>query len=334
MAPFKSSAGRNLGKLVKSFLTSNIGDEIGAGEGIVSASGGTQITNGGTIYHVFTSNSPFLVLNGGKIDILLVAGGGSSSTSLASGGGAGGVVYLTDADVETGVEYTVVVGDGGAANDVSAPSASTGNSGDNSTFTHPDSTVLTALGGGYGAAYSSAAAANGGSGGGKETPTTPGGSGQQPSQSQPFSTTHAPAGQLTQYGNDGGIATSPSGNYGGGGGGAGGAGSGPAGGAGQPFTNFPAPVLEPAIPSPTRTRWTSEVGATGLFGGGGGGGARDGYAAGNGGTGGGGDGYNASPQGPSDGADYTGGGGGSGSYPYTPGENGAGGKGIVIIRYF
>ena len=66
----------------------------------------------------------------------------------------------------------------------------------------------------------------------------------------------------TAYGNAGG-----GGGYygGGGGGGAGAAGSqgpssnGGAGGNGQPFTEFPAPVLEPGIPSPIYPAWSTHV---------------------------------------------------------------------------
>jgi hypothetical protein len=336
MAPFKSSLARSAGKLFGVFKERDLLLRGNARTPYSTppffASGGFKIDASPTVhYHVFVSNSPFNVTVGGVVDIFLVAGGGGASTSLSGGGGGGGAVHVVETLLESGVEYDVIVGAGGVENDASAPSSSIGNSGANSTFTHPvDSTVLTALGGGYGASYAVNNAANGGSGGGKETGSDAGGLGQQPSQSQPFHTSHG--GTLNLYGNNGGIAPGP-GNYGGGGGGAGGAGSGVTAGAGQPFTDFPAPVLAPAIPSPTRTRWSSEVGTTGLFGGGGGGGARDGYSAGKGGTGGGGDGYNVSPQESSDGASYTGGGGGSGSYPYGSGENGAGGNGIVIIRY-
>jgi len=299
---------------------------------LINATGGIKISASPTVhYHVFVSNSPFNVISGGTVDIFLIAGGGTSSTSLAAGGGAGGAVHLTGTEIVSGVEYDVVVGSGGNATNHAAPSNSIGNSGTNSTFTHPgDSTVLTALGGGYGASYATNNAANGGSGGGRETAPDTGGLGQQPSQAQPFHTSHG--GILSSYGNNGAL-TPDSGNLGGGGGGAGGAGSGITGGVGQPFADFPAPVLAPAIPSPVRSRWTTEVGPSGYYGGGGAGGARDGHTAGKGGTGGGGDGYNTSPQESSDGADYTGGGGGSGSYPYGSGENGAGGNGIVIIRY-
>ena len=344
MAPIKSSLAKSAKQLLGFFNTADLGLR-GATQNTrfklpdpIDASGGTKIDSSPTVhYHVFVSDSPFVVTTGGDADIFLIGGGGGSSTSLAGGGGAGGAVHLTGTTLTGGVTYSVVVGAGGAERDIAAPSSLTGYSGANSTFTHPgDSTVLTALGGGYGASYATNNAANGGCGGGKETgsPDT-GGLGQQPSQAQPFHTSHG--GTLNQYGNDGNQAVAPTGNFGGGGGGTGGGGSdSKTGGNAQPFSDFPAPVLAPAIPSgPVRTRWTSEVGPTGLFGGGGGGGARDGHSAGKGGTGGGGDGYNTSPspQESSDGADYTGGGGGSGSYPFSPGENGAGGKGIVIIRY-
>ena len=340
MAPIKSSLAKSAKQLLGFFNTADLGLR-GATQisrrippDPINASGGTKIDSSPSVhYHVFVSDSPFVVTTGGEADILLVAGGGGSSTSLAAGGGAGGAVHVTGTTLTSGVTYSVVIGAGGAIRDVSAPNPGAGNPGANSTFTHPgDSTVLTALGGGHGAAYANSNAGSGGCGGGRELTPDTGGLGQQPSQAQPFHTSYG--GTLNQYGNNGRLAPAPSGNFGGGGGGTGGGGSsGKNGGGAQPFSDFPAPVLAPAIPSPTRTRWTSEVGPTGLFGGGGAGGARDGHTAGKGGTGGGGDGYNASPQESSDGADYTGGGGGSGSYFYSPGENGKGGNGIVIIRY-
>ena len=339
MAPIKSSLARTVGRLlgVQKDTDLSLRGDVQSKRVIpplpIDASGGSKISSSPTVhYHVFVSDSPFVVTQGGEADIFLVAGGGGSSTSLSAGGGAGGAVHVTGTTLSSGVTYSVVVGAGGAERDVSAPNGGAGNPGANSTFTHPgDSTVLTALGGGHGAAYANNNAGNGGCGGGRET-TPDTAVGQQPSQAQPFHTSYG--GTLNQYGNNGSLSPTPSGNFGGGGGGTGGGGStSKTGGDAQPFSDFPAPVLAPAIPSPTRTRWTSEVGPTGLFGGGGGGGARDGHTAGKGGTGGGGDGYNASPQESSDGADYTGGGGGSGSYPYSPGENGKGGNGIVIIRY-
>ena len=320
MAPFKSSLARSATKLFGVFNQADLSLRGATQKSRrilpdpIDASGGTKIDSSPTVhYHVFVSDSPFVVTTGGDADILLIGGGGGSSTSLSAGGGAGGAVHVTRTALASGVTYAVVVGAGGAEHNQSAPSTLTGNSGANSTFTHPgDSTVLTALGGGYGASYASTNAANGGCGGGKESSPDTGGLGQQPSQAQPFHTSHG--GTLNQYGNDGNVSPAPSGNFGGGGGGTGGGGStSKTGGDAQPFSDFPAPVLAPAIPSPTRTRWTSEVGPTGLFGGGGGGGARDGHTAGKGGTGGGGDGYNTTDQGSSDGADYTGGGGGSGS---------------------
>ena len=115
-------------------------------------------------------------------------------------------------------------------------------------------------------------------------------------------------------------------NFGGGGGaGSGGPSTtdGGVGGNGAPFSNFPGPVLAPAIPGvPT---WATVVGPTGLFAGGGGGSYQ---AAGSraGGPGGGG---TSGPSG-SQGLDYTGGGGGGKSGDSSGGYDG--GKGIVIIR--
>ena len=169
MAPIRSSLSRSVSKLLGVFKDTDLslrGNAQTSRSTRFDASGGTKVISGSDVYHVFTSDSPFAVTIGGQADILLVAGGGGSSTSLASGGGAGGAVHVTDATLSNGVIYDVVVGAGGAERNTPAPNSGTGNSGSNSTFTHPgDSTVLTALGGGYGASYNQSNAANGGCGG-------------------------------------------------------------------------------------------------------------------------------------------------------------------------
>ena len=196
MAPFKSSLARSATKLFGIFNQADLSLR-GATQNSrriptppIDASGGTKIDSSPSVhYHVFVSDSPFVVTTGGDVDILLVGGGGGSSTSLAAGGGAGGAVHVTATTLTSGVTYSVVVGAGGAERDVSAPNAGAGNPGANSTFTHPgDSTVLTALGGGHGAAYAANNAGSGGCGGGKESSPDTGGLGQQPSQAQPFHT--------------------------------------------------------------------------------------------------------------------------------------------------
>ena len=155
---------------------------------------------------------------------------------------------------------------------------------------------------------------------------------------------------ITNYGNAGGAYSPHTNSYGGGGGGgAGGVGEtarnstnfpdgsdGAHGGDGQPFSNFPAPVLAPAIPAPVRSDWTTAVGPTGLFGGGGSSAYDNAHGPGS--TarspGGGGGGYwNATPDPIANGIANTGGGGGSrGPSPISL-PSGAGGSGILIIRY-
>ena len=108
------------------------------------------------------------------------------------------------------------------------------------------------------------------------------------------------------------------------------------GGDGQPFSNFPAPVLAPAIPAPVRSDWTTAVGPTGLFGGGGSSTYSNSYGPGS--TarspGGGGGGYwNATPDPIANGVANTGGGGGSRGPSPVSIPSGAGGSGILIIRY-
>lgn len=302
-----------------------------------SLTGGTTANPGnGYQYNVFFSPGVLECnLGSGTIDVFLVAGGGTTGDSLSGGGGAGGIVYATGVPISSGQSYTVLVGAGGIAPDASAPSATDGNNGADTTFTSvpAPSTYLLAKGGGRGAAYGSTNVSPGGSGGGDSGQAASGsGTGIQPTTPQPLSPI---ATSVTRYGNPGGSKAS-SGNIGGGGGGAGSAGFAPNGngGNGQPFPQFAYPLIGPAVPGPLQSGLGAAVGPTGLYGGGGGAGARDGYTAGQGGPGGGGDGYNASPQGSSSGVDGTGGGGGSGSYPYSPGENGNGGDGIVIVRTF
>jgi hypothetical protein len=300
-----------------------------------TVTGGTTATPGnGYQYHVFLSPGTLECTNGNAtIDAFLVAGGGTASDSLSGGGGAGGIVYATGIPITSGQSYNVLVGAGGNAPNVSAPSATTGNNGADTTFTNDftPSSYLISKGGGRAAAYGADNDSPGGSGGGASGSYGSGyGSGIQPTTPQPLSPI---ATSVTRYGNPGGPTVS-SGNIGGGGGGAGTAGFLPTGngGNGQPFPQFAYPLISPAVPEPIAPTLSAAIGPTGLFGGGGGAGARDGYTAGKGGPGGGGDGYNASPQESSSGIDGTGGGGGSGSYPYSPDENGDGGDGIVIVR--
>ena len=296
------------------------------------ASGGTTVISGDYTYHVYTSDSTFVV-SGSPADIeaIVIGGGGAARGDWPGGGGAGGVAHAENWPITPGT-YPVVIGDGGAASPISSGDGAD-NKGEDTTFDG-----ITGLGGGAGTqdAYQSplpfnSAYLSGGSGGGNGDepvgPTTAAGTGTQPTQP-----THS--GLVTNYGNPGfapaGGNTWPAASQDNGGGGGAGSGgtdgltTGGVGGNGAPFSNFPGPVLAPAIPGvPT---WATVVGPTGLFAGGGGGSYQ---AAGTraGGPGGGG---TSGPSG-SAGLDYTGGGGGGKSGDSSGGYDG--GKGIVIIRY-
>ena len=314
MAPFKSSAGRNLGKLVQSYITSNIGGTIttpaanSAVTGSITATGGNKYTPGnGFIYHAFTGNGIFAQTAGGNtIDVLIVAGGGGGGGGYyAGGGGAGGILEGILAGHQPG-SYPVAVGTGGAASLDQAGSAETGG---NSAFA-----TVTALGGGKGGSgpgtNEAASLLGGGSGGGKSYyPSPTADVGQALAQPAPD--------DYTAYGNNAAAARNP-GTIGGGGGGAGAVGSSYAGGGGQAFGKWPSSVI------PVLTPLNPVMGASNnTYGGGGGGGP-----AGAGGAGGGGAGGTSSG---TAGKDYLGGGGGGSSA--SGGDGAKGGDGIVLIRY-
>ena len=320
-----------------------------------SATGGTEIQSGGFKYHVYSSTGPSsFVVSGstpGTIEFILVAGGGAGGSYgwSGGGGGAGGIVHGQNYSIGPGT-HPISIGAGAAANtsQVQAPAGS------DSTFVI-DWTTITSKGGGGGGTYlypgysaPVSAGGPGGSGGGGSGSDNSGdqnnpGPATQPSQNPGVS-------NITNYGNAGGAYSPHTNGYGGGGGGgAGGAGEaarnstnypdgndGAHGGDGQPFSNFPAPVLAPAIPSPVRSDWTTAVGPTGLFGGGGS--ATAGAAAGPGDTrrspGGGGGAYTNATDNPiADGIANTGGGGGTRNPSPINRPSGAGGSGILIIRY-
>ena len=332
MAPFKSSLARSAGKLFGVFKEADLSLR-GATQNTrkitlpVQASGGTEITSGNNKYHVFLGSSEqnFSVTNGGTCEILVVAGGGSGGYFYGRGGGAGGVVHAPDFPVEAGVTYKASAGNGAAAIPLST---GFGNNGNASYFkpspapAAPSATNLYAMGGG-GGGYSgdptipAPVIASTGSGGGTTPPGT-----YNPS--FPSTTQHPTA---NKYSNAGGLGGSS--DVGGGGGGAGAAGSAypdSSGGDGRPFSNFPAPVLAPAIPAPVRPTWSPAVGPTGLFGGGGA--AYNASSSVPDAPGGGGGYYYPTPAGDHNGVDYTGG-GGAGPNP----GPGAGGHGIVIVYY-
>ena len=297
----------------------------------MNASGGTEIVDGGYTYHVFLADGDFVAGPGsGSVEALIIAGGGGTRADWPGGGGAGGVAHAQNWPMTPGT-YPIVIGDGGT--NTSYPS------GDGSASQGEDTTFngITAKGGGAGVqdAYQGPHPFNpvymsGGSGGGNGDepvgPTTLAGTGTQPAQPN-----HG--GLVTNYGNPGfapagGNTGVPQQDNGGGGGAGGGGGDGSTtghdGGAGQPFTNFPGPLIAPAIPGVPN--WAINVGPTGLYGGGGG---ASGPGPGSGGDPGPGGGGRGGPSGFA-GLNYTGGGGGAANGD--PGGGYGGGKGVVIIR--
>ena len=330
MSPFKSSLARSVGKLLGVYKETDLSlrgtTQTSRKPPEFSATGGIIITSGSDIFHVFigASEQSFSGTLDKTCEIICVAGGGSGGYFYGRGGGAGGIVHSPNFPLEGGVTYKVSAGDGG---DGRASSVGFGNQGSDSYFkpspasAAPSATNLYAMGGG-GGGYSgdptipAPIIASTGSGGG----TTPPGTFNP---SFPSTTQHPTA---TKYSNAGGLGGSSA--IGGSGGGAGGAGTGTPsiGGAGQPFSNFPAPIIAPAIPAPIRPTWTPAVGPTGLFGGGGAAYGTPGSKPG--GSGGGGGWFDPTSDGDHNAVDYTGGGGGGPN----PGP-GAGGEGIVIVHY-
>lgn len=329
---------------------------VGDQSGSITATGGTKITSGGYVYHVFTTDTPspnkVLEVSSGSADavLLVVGGGGGTAADNGGAGGAGGIAYGPSIPITPG-SYAVTIGSGGLYNPARDNTLTWGSL---SSFTHPLGTITGY--GGQGSANSNPSyviftpyAVNpnvpanqmGSTCGGRvtnpmstEAPITPVGTSGQPQQST-FS------GKITNYGNSGGPATNAHYWNSGGGGGAGGAGAGsspavPAptrglGGNGQAFPAFPAPVIAPGIPSPEQPAFTPAVGPTGLFGGGGGGSVENPDQDFAGGPGGGGAGNGGGVGG--SGVYGTGGGNGSnGSTASNPGSY-KGGNGIVLVRY-
>ena len=334
----------------------------------ISATGGTTTSAGitpgnGYRYHVFTSSGSLVVASGnGNIEYLVVGGGGQAGGYYGGGAGGGGVrsndpaggpggpspTREPDYPISPGT-YPIVVGAGGG------PTAYEG--GGHSSFNDTNVNSLGKIrseGGGGGSqgggtSYPGGhpgASGGGGGGGGGNTQTAGTGNRIIPGTANNYDGNNTP---VPNQGFPGGAGGSPSGQYNaGGGGGAGGAGyagdpnsltNGSFGGPGKANPSFAAPLIAPEIPSPVRTRFTTDVGPTGLFGGGGGGhrGNQGSYGdrAGPGGGGGVG-GPGNSPQGGEPGCEFTGGGGGGHSLnpsngpPYMGGD---GGNGIVIVRY-
>ena len=244
MSPFKSSAGRALGKMLEGFKSSDIGKGFGAGSsGAFSATGGSKVTApDGKIYHVFThpgdvdQSYPFSFgVSGspGDIEFLIVGGGGGGGWDVGGGGAGGGVVAshaATRWTVDAG-SYAITVGRGGDGGNGPEPNpARRGGNGGSSSISLPIVGTLTANGGGGGGGWlsgtpsvnSGAPGANGGGHCGWQTSGN-GGSGNQPSQNPGIS-------GISQYGGYTGGSNPTPGTSSGGGGGAGAGGNGGQGG--------------------------------------------------------------------------------------------------------
>lgn len=350
MAPLLSRLG-NGGGTTAGF---GFGRRKGSGLPVIKATGGTitaaGITPGnGYRYHVFTSPGTLTVTTGPlSIEYLVVAGGGTAGAN-GAGGGAGGLRTNVSGNPKAGASlpispgsYTITVGGAGspAAGLPGPGTPGPGGNGGYSAFDDGGVNQIRSAGGGCGANPGGAAIAGGSGGGGSSFGFSTGGSGNSPATSPP-------------QGNSGGTGCtncpfpSPGSGYtAGGGGGAGNTGgnasysiAGP-GGAGHPIPAFAAPLIQPEIPAPNWSAFSSAVGPTGLYAGGGGGGGYGGLSTpGTGGPGGGGAGgvQNGSSFAPgSNGTTYTGGGGGGAVSHLAQdggGTPGVGGSGIIIIRY-
>jgi hypothetical protein len=270
----------------------------------VSASGGTETTDGDYKIHTFTTSGDFTVTTGGDISqYLIVAGGGGGGKANAGAGGAGGY-FATGSDsdivnIVTAQIYSVVVGAGGAGATTTPRTGSLG--GNSSVFS------ITTFGGGGGGGINGGTSIydgqSGGSGGGGANDGGGIGAGGIP-------TSGSVAAAL------GFIGGQPTGNPSGPGGGGGGA-----GGAGQPNSG--------ATGGAGGTGVANSITGTSLFyaGGGGGGSNNTGGAGGSsvGGNGGSGSGIGAN------GVANRGSGGGGGAGGSANGGNGS--TGVVIIRY-
>lgn len=362
MAPFKSSLGKSLGKLLG---VSNQRDLTlrGAGQNsrrisiptISAATGGIigEYESGGVVYktHTFTTSGAFQVTSGsGTIEYLLVAGGGGGGMNIGGGGGAGGLITnLSGHPLSTGTPfpvnstggpnsdgyYPITIGRGGSgAQQYNTGADTSGDSGTNSTL-NPG---ITAIGGGRGGSRDGTppngqGATTGGSGGG-------GGGGN------PGTPTLTAALGTPGQGNPGGDAAGYAIGAGGGGGGAGG----PGGSGISPGTGGTGGLgVQVLIAGPSTNGGFGSNGPGTEYnyfaGGGGGAGGQPGTNPGGGGGGGpvpapyagGGGGQPdsiplASPY--QIGYDGTGGGGGGGSTNAgVTGQGAPGGNGICIIRY-
>jgi len=137
----------------------------------ISATGGTETTDGDYTVNTFTSSGSFVVTGTGTVEYLVVAGGGGGGAGNyggAGGGGAGGFLTASDYEVTT-QSYTVTIGAGGAG---ATDNTVQGTAGGNSVFG-----TITAIGGGGGGSFNSGSGGTGGSGGGQGTTSGTAGAG-------------------------------------------------------------------------------------------------------------------------------------------------------------
>ena len=349
MSPFKSSAGRQLGKMLEGFKSSDIGKGFGSGGGgtVLQASGGEVVLGQdatldgvGYKYHYFKSPGTFFIPDAAifdeEIDVLVIAGGGAGGQRSGGGGGAGGIAVAEQVPFGSAVgvlSIPISVGNGGAINNPGGQGR--GNSGNPSRFAGPgDSWNVFAAGGGGGGGDSPNSGGSGGSGGGGHYNAS-GGSATQPNQNPGKSS------WVTNYGNVGNVGHGAPQHNSGAGGGAGSAALGGssnqrgAAGDGVELPNFGVsyymPNTDPYWP------WISPLPQR-HYGGGGGGGDYPPYISqrmpSDATNGGGGVGGPASGQGPGSPGLHGLGGGGGGACGDSQGNNGGyGGNGMVVIRY-
>ena len=346
MSPFKSSAGRQLGKMLEGFKSSTIGQGFGSGGGepSIQATGGellngqpASVGNASYKYHYFKTPGTLIFPDradfNGDVDVLLVGGGGSGGNRSGGGGGAGGIAVGTNI-VFPGVgqlSIPITVGEGGP---VAPNNDSRGNQGTYSRFgLAPEPYSFEAHGGGYGGGDGNTAGGGGGSGGGAHY-GNPGGTASQPGANPGKS-------WVVNYGYAGSTGdSSPQHNSGAGGGAGSAALSGSPGNRGAAGDGQDLPIWDVTYYMPTDDPyWPGISPLPGTdYGGGGGGGDYPPYLSqrmpSNATGGGGGIGGPASGPGHgTQGVDGLGGGGG-GACGSSPGpKGGKGGNGIVVVRY-
>ena len=306
MAPLRNTSGRSFGKLLGVNRGQDLANNTNSGAskrgqlnskyvgarpqdveltGPLSATGGTKITSGDYVYHVFeydASPQTFTVAPGtkGEVTYLVVGGGGGGSNQHSAGGGAGGLRTndpnsapggpgtSSEGDYEMGAgAYTVVVGAGGPG----APNGSSqpiGSGGGYSSFNDGASGGLAKIrsegGGGAGNWSSHPVGGAGGSGGGGGAATVASGGINQ----RVANTPGTPAPVQGYPGGNWNNGANPHGYWCHGGGGGGGAGAvggtlgwtptpdpnkgasgnvAGVGGAGKAVPAFPGPVVAPGI---------------------------------------------------------------------------------------